>query len=150
MKFNRMQEVLKLVRFVIVGGTTFVFQSFLYFVFSRWLFLDMPNIASYMLAIGFAAVQNYVMHRAWTFGDQKTAQGSAFRFLTVLSLGIGLNIVIFWICYGLLGIHDLVSAFIAGIIVPLFTFLTHRFWTFHENPGAALSRIVPTRDRLVS
>jgi len=147
---KRRQELYKLIRFVIVGGSTFVLQSVLYFIFSRWLFVDLSHTASYMLAIGFAAVQNYVTHRAWTFGDQKAAQGSAYRFFIVLMAGIALNIFLFWLGHDVWHIYDLLVVFLVGAIIPFFTYLTHRLYTFHENPGAALQRIVRNRDRLVS
>jgi len=150
MNSKRKKEFYKLVRFVIVGGSTFIFQSILYYAFSRWLFLDLPHTASYMLAIGFAAVQNYVTHRAWTFGDQKAAQGSVYRFFIVLMSGLMLNIFLFWLFHDVFHWYDLLVVFLVGAITPFFTYLTHRLYTFHENPGAALQRIVRKRDRLVS
>ncbi len=131
------KEFWKLVRFVMVGGTSFLVQAGMYFVFSRFVFTDLPVIASYILALAISAEQNYVSHRAWTFNDQNTDSGSAVRYLIVLLGGLVLNAGIFWLGQDVLHIYDMLVIVIAGSCVPFVTYLSHRYFTFRSKPLSA-------------
>jgi len=123
-------EFNKFVRFVIVGGATFVFQFCIYWICSRVL---MPNIARlpvYMLSLGYAIVGNYTAHRFWTFHDQKLAPGSVWRYICVTFSAILLNAVIFYLGVNILRINDMIIVIITEIFVSITTYTGHRFFTF--------------------
>ncbi|MBU2566468.1 GtrA family protein [Patescibacteria group bacterium] len=142
---NIKQEVLKAFRFFIVGITSFLIQTTIYFVFTRMLFTDVPAIASYMLAIAITAIQNYSMHRTWTFKDQRMAQGTARRFVNVLIIGYCLNSVVFYFLHHILNIYDLLVMIITGLLYPIYTFIAHRIYTFHHAPKSLFDKIVRKR-----
>ncbi len=131
------KEFWKLAKFAVVGGTTFLIQAGLYFVFTRFVFSDLPKLASFILALSIAAEQNYVSHRIWTFKDQKTDSGSTLRYVIVLLGGLVLNAGIFWLGQDVLHIYDMLVIVIAGAGVPFVTYLSHRYFTFRSTPLSA-------------
>ena len=142
---NIKQEALKIIKFFIVGFTSFLIQTAIYYVFTRMLFTQIPAIASYMLAIAITAIQNYSLHRTWTFKDQKMAQGTARRFINVLIFGYCLNSMFFYVFHHILHFYDLLVMITAGFLYPLYTFVAHRVYTFHHAPKNLLTKIVRKR-----
>lgn len=130
-------EFWKLARFVIVGGTSFLIQAGCYYVFTRYIFTDLPLLASFILALVISAEQNYASHRSWTFNDQKSDSGSAVRYVIVLLAGLVLNAGIFWFGQDVLHIYDMIVIVIAGAGVPLVTYFSHRYFTFRSRPLSA-------------
>jgi putative flippase GtrA len=123
-------ELNKLIRFVIVGGATFVFQFCVYWICSRILMPDIARLPVYMLSLGYAIVGNYTAHRLWTFRDQKCATGSTWRYAFVVFCAVSLNAGIFHLGVNLLLINDLIVVIIAESLIPLITYAGHRFYTF--------------------
>ncbi len=126
-------ELKKLIRFVIVGGATFVFQFCVYWICSRILMPDLPLLPVYMLSLGYAIAGNYTAHRLWTFRDQKPAQGSVWRYACVAFSAVLLNAAIFHLGVNLLHINDLIIVLIAESLIPLITYAGHRFFTFKQK-----------------
>ena len=91
------KEFRKFIRFFIVGGSTFLLQTFLYYIFSRQLLSALPNLSVYILALAYAVLYNYYLHRVWTFGDQDSAPGSAGRYLIVAAVCFVLNSALFYL-----------------------------------------------------
>jgi putative flippase GtrA len=123
-------ELNKLIRFVIVGGATFVFQFCIYWICSRILMPDIARLPVYMLSLAYAIAGNYTAHRLWTFRDQKPAQGSVWRYACVAFSAVLLNAIIFHLGVNLLHINDLIIVLIAESLIPLITYAGHRFYTF--------------------
>lgn len=134
------KEIRKLAKFFIVGSTTFVFQTLLYIVFSRWLLTYAPRTISYALAILYAIVYNYSLNRVWTFGDQGTAKGSAKRYAYVAITASIISSVLFWVGHDLLDLYDLYVVIGVNLMIPFYTFVAHRKYTFHPKPVQVLRR----------
>jgi len=129
----RRQEAKKFVKFLIVGGSTFLLQSFLYWFFSRILFTSLEKLACFALAVAYGIVYNYSLHRIWTFNDQKSASGTMKRYAVVSFLAVALNNFLFWLGHNIFGVYDLIVVFLSNAVVPLFTYAAHRFFTFKES-----------------
>lgn len=136
------KEFRKIFKFFVVGGSTFVIQAGSYLLFSRLLMPDMDHTTLYVLAMSLSLLFNYSINRAWTFGDQASAQGSARRYAYVVVVASVLNASMFWFGHNILHIYDLWMVVLANVIIPFFTFITHRLYTFHPEPGSAVKRIV--------
>ncbi len=124
------KEFWKLVRFGMVGASTFAFQFVLYFIFSRFLMPDISRTYVYYLVMGFVVAENYTAHRLWTFKDHAIPKNSVGRYTIVAVLAIILNAFIFWFGHSIIKIYDLYMVFLAGLAVPLFTYAGHRWYTF--------------------
>lgn len=135
-------EAKKLVRFLVVGVSTFLIQAILYYLFSRWLFVDLQRTVSYLLAMVYSVAFNYSLNRVWTFSAQPMAKGSAKRYVKVAGAASALSGVLFWLGHDILRLFDLYLVVFVNMIVPCFTFVMHRIYTFHDEPGRALKRFV--------
>jgi len=67
------------------------------------------------------------------------------RFIFVLVVGYLMNSFAFWLGTEIIHIYDLFMIIIVGIFYPLFTYTSHRFYTFHDQPGKAFKKIVRSR-----
>ena len=146
-KRNWHQELKKLTRFVFVGCSTFAIQSVLYFIFSRWLFINLPHTVTYVLVLLYSLVFNYSINRVWTFGDQAAAQGSVKRYAVVALSASLMCVVLFWVGHDLLRFYDLYVIVAVNLMVPFYTFAAHRHYTFHDKPGDALKKFVRSSTR---
>jgi len=124
------KEFWKLIRFGMVGVSTFVFQFVLYFIFSRFLMPDISRTYVYYLVMGFVVAENYTAHRLWTFKDHAIPKNSMGRYLIISTAAIILNAAIFWFGHNIIKVYDLYMVFFAGLAVPIFTYTGHRWYTF--------------------
>ncbi|MFA6099450.1 MAG: GtrA family protein [Patescibacteria group bacterium] len=134
------REIKKLSKFLIVGTTTFVFQASLYFIFSRWLVSYLPQTMSYFLAVLYSLIYNYSLNRLWTFGDQTSAKGSAKRYAVVAFTASIFSSILFWMGHDLLHVYDLYVVVVVNLLVPFYTFISHRKYTFHTHPPKVMHR----------
>jgi len=122
----------KILKFIFVGGSTFLGQSFLYLILSRYILNYIDRFYSYILALIFAVIYNYLMHKYWTFNKKdKLIRNTFYKYLLVLFLSFLLNNTIFYIGYNVLGIYDLFIILFAGFVTPFFTYYAHEFYTFY-------------------
>jgi putative flippase GtrA len=126
------KEFWKLVRFGMVGVSTFAFQFILYFIFSRFLMPDISRSYVYYLVMGFTVAENYSAHRLWTFKDHAIPKNSMGRYIIVAVLATALNAGLFWLGHNVFKVYDLIMVFLAGLAVPLFTYAGHRWYTFKQ------------------
>lgn len=127
------KEFKKLARFIFVGSTTFLLQTLVYYFLTRWLLTDLPRLASYCLALGYSLAYNYSLNRAWTFKDQPSARGSVRRYAIVASLATLFSVTLFWVGEDLLHIYDLIVVVGVNVLIPFFTFASHRLYTFNNR-----------------
>jgi putative flippase GtrA len=136
------QEIKKVVKFLIVGCSTFVIQSVSYYVFSRFLMPDLDHTVLYVLAMALSLLFNYSANRKWTFDGQAAAQGSAKRYVYVVLMASLINSCTFWLGHDLLMFYDMHVVVLVNAIIPFFTFATHRLYTFNAKPRSVIHGIV--------
>ncbi len=136
------KELKKVVKFLFVGGSTFLIQSLSYIAFSRLLMPQVDRTSLYVLAMLYSLIFNYSINRIWTFGDQNAAKGSVRRYSYVVVVASVLNASLFWFGHDVLHVYDLILLVAVNALIPFFTFATHRVYTFHPEPGSAVRRIV--------
>ncbi|MFA6160943.1 MAG: GtrA family protein [Patescibacteria group bacterium] len=127
------KEVKKLTRFIFVGSTTFLLQTLVYYFLTRWLLADLPRLASYSIALAYSLAYNYSLNRSWTFKDQSSARGSVRRYAIVASLATVFSLTLFWVGEDLLRIYDLIVVVGVNVLIPFFTFVSHRLYTFNNK-----------------
>lgn len=121
-------------RFVVVGGTTVLLKVLTYAFISRVVWPEGPRVPENTAALLFAQAYNYLMNRYWTFGHQKPAAGALKRYLTVFAVGMTADAALFSVGHHVLGLYDIVVSFGSSLIISMFTFVTHRVFTFHADP----------------
>ena len=82
----------QLTTFLVVGAlTVFIdFVTYRILTWSLWLNIDTSKATGFMAGTLFA----YFANKAWTFGQQTHAPGSAWRFVLLYSVTLGANILV--------------------------------------------------------
>lgn len=97
--------------------------------------------AGTFLAFSCALVLSYLLNRAWTYQAEGRHRRQLPRFVLVSFAGYGLNAAIMALVTEMLGRHYLMGVAVVVTVIPLLSFLSHRYWTFSdeekaENPAA--------------
>ncbi len=123
-------ELERVMRFVLIGGLSFVFGSTLYLLVSRVIWTTGNRTVVNFMTTSLTCVLNYLTHRAWTFQSQGKHGTQAIRYIVVALSAIGLQSFLFWIGYHVLGGHDLVVILVVAVFIPFYTYIAHRLFTF--------------------
>ncbi len=146
----------ELLKFLIVGGTTFVIDNGLWFLMKLTV-LESKPVTAKAIAVLMATIASYVLNREWSFrtrGGRERHHEAALYFL-VSGGGIIINLVPLWISRYVLDLKvpnvdrwaQETADFVAGSIIGTLLFMVFRFWGFRRwvFPEAnARPRIVPT------
>lgn len=128
------REWRSMMKFVIVGSTSVALKAGIYALLSRALWTSGPHWIENIAALTISTIYNYTFHRFWTFSHLKPAAGSSRRYLIVLAFGFALDATLFTVGTEVLKIYDFLVILVVSMIIPCFTFVVHRVFTFHPNP----------------
>lgn len=96
----------RILKFAVVGGTGVIINTSVLYVLSRW--AGLPLVAASALAVELAAISNYLLNDAWTFGVRSPSLGRFAKFNTVSLAGLALNVLSVWLLTRL-GLNFLVA-----------------------------------------
>ena len=128
-------ELPRLIRFLCVGVLSLCLTMGLYALVTRKIWSDGNRTVIYAIVVIIVTWINFVLNKKLTFQAQgKGAEGAIGRFATVAVIATGLNNVFFWIGHDILHVFDLMVIFLNTGLIALFTFTSHRLFTFHHEP----------------
>lgn len=127
------EEFERIARFIIIGGLSFIFNYVLYIAISRWIWTKGDRTLENFITTSITCIANYLAHRAWTFRSEGSHGTQAVRYVIVAVSAIALQSFLFWIGYHVLGGHDLVVIFVVAILIPFYTYLAHKLFTFRAT-----------------
>lgn len=145
-------ELGRFLRFAAVGGLGTITDVGLLNLLRQS--LGTPLYLANTISFSAAVVQNFILHRLWTFPNQpaRTARRQLLKFTLTSVAGLGLNQIVF------LGLHDmLLESWVLWIgseplahtvsynfaklvsigVILIWNFGANRFWTFRPGSGAA-------------
>lgn len=147
----------ELIKFAIVGATTFVIDSVLFYTLKLTVLEPKPVTAKVISGI-VAVIASYIFNREWSFKDRggRERHHEALLFFAVSSVGVLLSMAPLWFSSYVLGLRmpavsltmenvaDFVSAYIIGNLLQMaFRFWAFRRWVFPDefarNSDLALS-----------
>ena len=146
----------ELIKFAIVGATTFVIDSAIFFTLKLTILEPKPVTAKIIAGI-VAVIASYILHREWSFRDRggREKHHEALLFFGVSGVGVLLSMAPLWISSYVLmlrvpmvslfteNVADFVSAYVVGNLLQM----AFRFWAFRRfvfpdefarNPDKAL------------
>jgi putative flippase GtrA len=151
--FERHHELIK---FAIVGATTFVIDSAIFYTLKLTVLEPKPVTAKIISGI-VAVIASYILNREWSFRDRggRERHHEALLFFGVSGVGVLLSMAPLWFSSYVLelrvptvsltmeNIADFISAFIIGNLLQMgFRFWAFRRWVFPDefgrNSGTAL------------
>lgn len=146
----------ELIKFAIVGGSTFVIDSAIFYTLKLTILEPKPVTAKVIAGI-VAVIASYVLNREWSFRDRggRERHHEALLFFAFSGVGVLLSMAPLWISSYVLqlrvptvsltaeNIADFISAYIIGNLMQMaFRFWAFRRWVFPDkfarNPDKAL------------
>ena len=137
----------ELIKFAIVGGTTFVIDSAIFYTLKLTILEPKPVTAKVIAGI-VAVIASYVLNREWSFRDRggRERHHEALLFFAFSGVGVLLSMAPLWISSYMLqlrepmvsltveNIADFVSAYIVGNLLKMaFRFWAFRRWVFPDE-----------------
>ncbi|BBX71523.1 GtrA family protein [Mycolicibacterium psychrotolerans] len=146
----------ELIKFAIVGATTFVIDSAIFFTLKLTILEPKPVTAKIIAGI-VAVIASYILNREWSFRDRggREKHHEALLFFGVSGVGVLLSMAPLWVSSYVLmlrapmvslfteNVADFVSAYVVGNLLQM----AFRFWAFRRfvfpdefarNPDKAL------------
>ncbi|MGC4992791.1 GtrA family protein [Nocardia salmonicida] len=137
----------ELIKFAIVGATTFVIDSGLFYLL-KWTVLSDKPITAKIISGVVAVIASYILNREWSFKNRggRDKHHEALLFFGVSGIGVILSNIPLWISIYVLdlrephvsflveNIADFVSAFVIGNLLQMaFRFWAMRRWVFPDE-----------------
>ncbi len=151
----------ELIKFAIVGATTFVIDSALFYTLKLTILSPKPVTAKVISGI-VAVIASYILNREWSFKDRggRERHHEALLFFGVSGVGVVLSMAPLWFSSYVLqlrapmvsltieNIADFISAYIIGNLLQMaFRFWAFRRWVFPDEfarTDAALDATIET------
>lgn len=146
--FERHHELIK---FAIVGATTFIIDSAVFYTLKLTVLEPKPVTAKIIAGI-VAVIASYILNREWSFRDRggRERHHEALMFFAFSGVGVLVSMAPLWISSYVLhlrvpdvsltveNIADFISAYIIGNLLQMaFRFWAFRRWVFPEEFGRA-------------
>jgi putative flippase GtrA len=140
----------ELIKFAIVGATTFVIDSAIFFTLKLTILEPKPVTAKVIAGI-VAVIASYILNREWSFRDRggRERHHEALLFFAFSGVGVLLSMAPLWVSSYVLGLRvpnvsltteniaDFVSAYIVGNLLQMgFRFWALRRWVFPSEMGS--------------
>jgi putative flippase GtrA len=137
----------ELIKFAIVGGTTFVIDSAIFYTLKLTILEPKPVTAKVIAGI-VAVIASYVLNREWSFRDRggRERHHEALLFFAFSGVGVLLSMAPLWISSYVFqlrvptvsltaeNIADFISAYIIGNLLQMaFRFWAFRRWVFPDE-----------------
>ena len=137
----------ELIKFAIVGGTTFIIDSVIFYTLKLTILEPKPVTAKVIAGI-VAVIASYVLNREWSFRDRggRERHHEALLFFAFSGVGVLLSMAPLWFSHYVLqlrvpevsltleNITDFISAYIIGNLLQMaFRFWAFRRWVFPDE-----------------
>jgi len=137
----------ELIKFAIVGATTFVIDSVIFYTLKLTILEPKPVTAKVISGI-VAVIASYILNREWSFRDRGGRERSheALLFFGVSGVGVLMSMAPLWVSSYVLGLRvpnvsltveniaDFVSAYVIGNLLQMaFRFWALRRWVFPDE-----------------
>lgn len=137
----------ELIKFAIVGATTFVIDSGIFYAL-KWTVLSEKPVTAKIISGVIAVIASYVFNREWSFKNRggREKHHEALLFFAVSGIGVILSNIPLWISsyvfdlrqpdvsFTVENVADFISAFVIGNLLQMaFRFWAMRRWVFPDE-----------------
>ena len=118
----------QILKFVIVGGLSFVIDMVFYFIFTRY--FHIVEMVSTIMSFSISVIFNYILSMKYVFvgKDDMKKHHEFMIFVTFSIMGAGLNWALFYLMFYILLIPDLITKILVAGIVMVFNFITRKIF----------------------
>lgn len=131
----------QMAKFLVVGGTTWVIDTGLYFLLTSTV-LNNKILTAKIIAILVAMIVNYVLNREWSFNNRggRERHHEAALFFLLNGIGIVVNLAPLWISHYLLDFNsahyslftEKIADFISGSLIGTAAAMVFRYWAYRK------------------
>lgn len=120
--------IAQVMKFVIVGGLSFVLDFIIYYVFKN--FFSVYYIVAGFFSFTLSLIFNYLMSMKFVFKskDDLKKTHEFIIFVTLSVIGLGINLLCLYILVDLFDINDLIAKILVAGIVMVFNFITRKIF----------------------
>jgi putative flippase GtrA len=125
----------KLVRFILVGGSTSIVCLVLI-----WLMVDglhLHVVLGSTIAVILASLYNYCLHYYWTFSSDTSHGFVLIKYLLMCLGGLVINGLVMYLGVTVLSVHYLMVQLLASVMLVLWSFTISFLWVFSSKPKRA-------------
>jgi putative flippase GtrA len=122
------------IKFLIVGGLSFLAYLLPYTLLTRVLFPDGSRVVMNLVATCLSVIFNYFAQSTWTYRAKEHSLYQLARYGFVLVSVTALQSLLFWVGTVELGLYDFAVIFVVAGLCACYTFLMHRYFTFRARP----------------
>ncbi|WP_067647548.1 GtrA family protein [Nocardia harenae] len=145
----------ELIKFAIVGATTFVIDSGIFYLL-KWTVLAEKPVTAKIISGVIAVIASYILNREWSFKNRggREKHHEALLFFAVSGVGVALSNIPLWISsyvfhlrqpdvsFATENIADFVSAFLIGNLLQMaFRFWAMRRWVFPDEVDVIIEEL---------
>lgn len=124
------KTLIQIFRYLFVGGTAFVVDYVLLFVFTEFVHLHylVASVFSFLISL----IVNYLFCIFWVFhhNSSKSRISEFLVFLLIASIGLGLNTSIMYLFTDGLDLHYMLSKIISSFIVAFWNFFARKYFLY--------------------
>lgn len=88
--------------------------------------LELSNALGYAIGL----LVSYITHKVWSFKSEASLKKEFPKFITAVTVGYGINILVLLICARLLSINPYISQLISGGFYVVTSFFLLKYFTF--------------------
>lgn len=131
----------ELIKFLMVGGTTFVVTTVLFYVLKLTILSTKPVTAN-VIAVLVATILSYVLNREWAFQERGGREGTheALLFFLISGIGLAINQIPLWMSSYVFDLRtpnvslttENIADFISGMVLGTLLATVFRWWAFRR------------------
>ena len=130
----------ELIKFALVGGTTFVVDMVIYFALTLTILEHKPVIAKIISGV-LATILSYVLNREWAFKNRggRERHHEALLFFVISGMGVALQAAPLWFANNVFSLRENVATlqlavvdFVLGFIIGNLLQMGFRFWALRK------------------
>lgn len=123
----------ELIRFAVVGGTTFVIDNGVWYALKLTVLQD-KVVTAKAIAVLVAVISSYVLSREWSFHTRggRERHHEAALFFVVSGIGIGVNLLPLYVSRHVFGLHSEVADFVTGSVIGMLLATGVKFWAMRK------------------
>ncbi|HZU66416.1 MAG TPA: GtrA family protein [Ktedonobacteraceae bacterium] len=126
--YNRRALPARLGKFLVVGGTGILVNSFALLLLYRWMHL--PLIVASAMAVELAILNNFIWNDRWTFGCSQISWRRFVRFNVVSLGGLVVSTGALWILVSRLGLYYLAANLLGIALATVWNFAASSLWAW--------------------
>jgi len=125
-------DVVNFIKYTLVGTTGLILDMIILYCLVE--FLHMPVVPASAISFFVSMVNNFFLHKYWTFRDLSHHFERQFiSFFVIAIANLGITVVCMYFFSDLLKIWYMIAKVITSIIVLIFSYTMNRMWTFKLN-----------------